>query len=73
MWIVSLESGCWLAAGEGDPPRTVVRENAKRFATYQSAERELLGAQRTRPFPNAAVEGVPLAMDAVCRRPGPRP
>ena len=60
MWIVLLEWGCWLAEGKGDPPRTLVRENAKRFASYQTAERALAGAQRMRPFRNAAIEGVPL-------------
>ena len=73
MWIVLLESGCWLAEGKGDPPRTLVRANAKRFATYQTAERALFGAQRMRPFRNAAIKNVSLEMDAVCRRHGPRP
>ena len=57
MWIVLLEPGVWLADGEGDPPRTLRRESAQRFQSYQSAERALREAQRMRPFDRAVIEG----------------
>ena len=30
-YIIELEKGVWLADGEGDPPRTLRAENARRF------------------------------------------
>ena len=30
-YIIELEKGLWLADGEGDPPRTLRSENARRF------------------------------------------
>lgn len=35
--IVELEPGVWLADGEGDPPRTLVKASAKRFQTGPAA------------------------------------
>ena len=58
MWIVELEPGVWLADGDGDPPRTLVRENAKRFGTYQKALLALDVARRWKPFENATIPGV---------------
>ena len=58
MWIVKLEPGVWLADGDGDPPRTLVRDNAKRFSTYQTAWLALDEARRWRPFEKATITAV---------------
>jgi len=41
MFIVELEEKCWIAPWEGDPGRTIVKENAKQFETYNQANSEL--------------------------------
>ncbi len=56
MMIVKLEDGCWIADGVGDPPRTVVEENAKQFSTMADAHRALREARKYRPFKNAVIE-----------------
>lgn len=55
-YIVELEGGVWLASGHGDPPRTLVRDNAKRFNTEGGANRALREARYYRPFLTAKVE-----------------
>jgi len=55
-YIVKLEDGVWLADGDGDPPRTIVRHNANRFITLYAAGRALAKAQRIQPFRSAAIE-----------------
>lgn len=55
MFIVELEPNVWLSDGEGDPPRTLVFENSKKFKTRQQAGIELIHAKRYRPFPNAEI------------------
>jgi hypothetical protein len=54
-YIVELEPGVWIADGEGDPPRTLVRANAKRFASKWLAKEALLFARDFRPFLGASV------------------
>jgi hypothetical protein len=44
MYIVELEKGVWLAPGDGDPSRTLKKENAKQFRTTSSANRALKNA-----------------------------
>ena len=38
MFIVELESKCWIASWDGDPGRTIVKENAKKFKTKGQAK-----------------------------------
>ncbi len=57
-WIVLLEKGVWLAATNGDPGRTCVRESAERFESKQEAAKFMAIAQTVRPFVNARVEPV---------------
>jgi len=54
--IVELETGCWLADGEGDPPRTLVKKYAKYFSTQKEALKALEEARKHRPFNKAVVE-----------------
>lgn len=54
--IVQLEKGVWLKAGDGDPPRTLVKESAKEFNSAQEAYRALAKARKYRPFKNAIIE-----------------
>ena len=56
MWIVKLEEGVWIADTDGDPGRTLVRDNAEVFETRQYADDALKAARRLRSFPNALVE-----------------
>ena len=37
MYIIELEKGVWVTKGQGDPPRTLVKENASRFTTDRKA------------------------------------
>ena len=53
---VLLEDGVWLADGEGDPPRTLVEENAKDFVTLGEALTALKEARQLRPFINAQIQ-----------------
>jgi hypothetical protein len=55
-WIVKLEPGVWLADGKGDPPRTVVQANAKRFRSVRGAVVALKLARRCHPFVFATVQ-----------------
>ena len=51
--IVQLEPGVWLADGDGDPPRTLRKENAKEFNGTPDAAKALAEARRYQPFENA--------------------
>jgi hypothetical protein len=53
---VLLEKGVWLASGRGDPPRTLIEENARGFASNSMAKKALEKAREYRPFPNAQIE-----------------
>lgn len=48
--IVELEPGVWLTDGEGDPPRTLVKSNAKRYQSAAYALGALTRARKFRPF-----------------------
>jgi hypothetical protein len=50
VFIVQIETDCWLAPWQGDPGRTLVRKGAKRYNTHLSAERALRTAKMR--FPN---------------------
>lgn len=54
--IVELEEGVWLAPWDGDPGRSIVEDNAKKFPTRSTAKRALKKAQELRPFSNAKLE-----------------
>lgn len=51
--LIELEPGVYLADGEGDPPRTMKKENAKRFRTLSILRKSLKTAREYRPFPDA--------------------
>lgn len=55
MVIVELESGVWLADGDGDPARTTIRENAKRFKSLEEGRMALSDAREYRSFEKAVV------------------
>ena len=55
-YIVRLEDNVWLTDGDGDPPRTIVRDSAKRFETFEDAAMALGAAKRIRPFRWAGIE-----------------
>lgn len=46
--IVELQPGCWIADGEGDPPRTCRKENAKEFDNTEDALAALEEAHKYR-------------------------
>ena len=53
---VELEPGVWLSDGEGDPPRTTDKENAKEFRSMSAAHAAIKEAREYRPFKAALVE-----------------
>lgn len=58
-YIVELEEGVWICEMEGDPGRTLVRESAQKFDTFQEAKRALSAARKfKRKFPKAVIESV---------------
>lgn len=54
-YICKLETGVFIATWSGNPGRTLVLENAKRFNFKSTAWRAIERAQRIRPFKNANV------------------
>lgn len=54
-WIVELERETWIAPWPGDPGRTVVIRNARKFGSKRSAEIALMKARGFRPFQNAKI------------------
>ncbi len=44
---IDAPTDCWLANGEGDPPRTLVKESARKFKTQVSAQMAIVAAKRT--------------------------
>lgn len=53
---VQLEKGVWLTDGYGDPPRTLIEENAKDFETQAEALAALTDARKYRPFKDAELQ-----------------
>jgi len=51
--ILMLEEGVYFAEGHGDPPRTLVRKNAKIFTTTRNWNNALEKARQYRMFMNA--------------------
>ncbi len=53
---VQLEPGVWLTDGDGDPPRTLIEDNAKDFDSEKEALVALTKAREYSPFKNAVLE-----------------
>lgn len=61
MFVVQLEKGafgqeCFLADWPGDPGRTLVIENAKRYQSIRTATYTLAYARKYGDFPNAQIK-----------------
>ena len=56
--VIRLEEGVWLADGEGDPPRTLKKENAKVFNSNADAKNALHAAREFRMFWHALFEEI---------------
>jgi len=54
-YIIELEPGVWLARGQGDPCRTLVRAKARKYGRWQDAKTGLTWACKYRPFKNAQI------------------
>jgi hypothetical protein len=54
-FIVQLEEGVWLDVGEGDPSRTLTKDSAHRFLTYDDAVAGLAAAREYRQFKHALI------------------
>ena len=52
---VMLETDVWLTDGEGDPPRTLRKENAAIFTTKEDARKAFLRACRFRSFASGCI------------------
>lgn len=69
MFIVKLEDLseglCYLASGNGDPPRTMVMENAIRFRLRSAAEKALTEARTWRPFRRAEIISVKTELESM--------
>lgn len=50
-----LEYGVWLADGLGEPPCTLVEDNALLVDDMPAAQKKLKEARRFQPFKNAAI------------------
>ena len=55
MFIVELQKDCWIAPWDGDPGRTIVKENAKKFKTEIQAKFALEVCRTYRSFKDARV------------------
>lgn len=49
-FIVKIGANAYLINGDGDPPRTLLLMNAKRFNSEKSAKRAITAAQKTHPL-----------------------
>jgi hypothetical protein len=54
-YIVELEPGVWIAPWTGDPGRTLVEKNARKYSRRQDAKGALTQARKFRPFPHARI------------------
>lgn len=59
-YIVQLEQGVWLASGEGDPARTLIKGNARVYGSGPAAKGALTRARKYRDFKNAKIERIPI-------------
>lgn len=58
-WIVRIFEGQWLAPWAGDPGRTSVKGNAKKYPSISSATFALAHARRYCDLKDAVIEGPP--------------
>lgn len=61
--IIRLESGVWLRDGDGDPCRTLAKENATQYPNREVAAVALLAARKCRPFPGAEFQTIEAGGD----------
>ena len=59
-YVVELEPGCWLADGQGDPPRCCKIENAKVFTDYVEAVVAMVEWRKYRAFKNIAARKIEI-------------
>ena len=52
-YIAEIEPGVWIANGFGDPPRTLIKDNARRFTDKRLASMAIRRARKFKPFPAA--------------------
>ncbi len=57
-YIVELQRGCWLAPWRGDPGRTLVRVNARKYKTIKGANIALGRSKIYRDFPNSKIKNI---------------
>lgn len=70
-WIVELEPGVFLADGNGDPPRTLLKTSARQFLSHPRACIARNKAREFRPFAGAKVTLAEVTPNAVLSG-GPR-
>ena len=58
MYIVELEKGVWIANWEGDPGRTLKKENESIFQSKAGANRNLKDARKYIHFENAKIKHI---------------
>jgi len=56
MYIVELDEGVWIADWEGDPGRTLIKDNAKKFGSRGKAKEALTKARLYRKFVMAKIK-----------------
>lgn len=54
-WLAEIGEGCWIAPWDGDPGRTCVEQNAKRYKTESAANAAL--ARIRKKFAFRKIEG----------------
>lgn len=62
-WVVEIEPGCWLAPWEGDPGRTLLLANVKRYKSAREANCALRRARTIRPLKYAKVYQLNARLD----------
>lgn len=53
MYVIQITNSskpCWIAEWEGDPPRTIVLENAQTFKSKKEAQERIEECKETHPF-----------------------
>jgi len=54
-YIVEIEDGVWLAIGQGDPARTLVKANSRVYGSLAAARGALTRARKYRRFEKAKI------------------
>ena len=55
-YVVRIGENCWLAPWQGDPGRTIVKENARVFCSRQAADKAIKAAHKFRPLLLTSIE-----------------